>query len=85
MAVFSIGKRYFNFTKEEVIKALEGVEPESLNDARKKYYIEVNKKRYPIKQVIAVMTGLPRVAFTAADAYRILTKLGFEVKVKEEI
>jgi len=34
----------------------------------------------PIKQVISAITGLPRVAFTAMHACRILTALGFEVK-----
>jgi len=49
----------------------------------RKYYIEFEGGRYPIKQVIAEVTGLPRVAFTAMDAYRILTKLGFDVKELE--
>lgn len=49
----------------------------------RKYYIEFEGEKYPIKQVIAEVTGLPRVAFTAMDAYRILTKLGFDVKELE--
>jgi len=79
MVVFTLGGKKFNITREDIEKVLENTEPEPFK-GRAKYYIEYNRKKYPIKQVIALVTGLPRVAFTAMDAYRILTKLGFEVK-----
>ena len=79
MVVFTIRGEEYNITRQDVEKVLEKSEPEPLK-GRAKYYIEYNGKKYPIKQVIALVTGLPRVGFTAMDAYRILTKLGFDVK-----
>ena len=79
MVVFTIRGRTFNISREDVERVLEKLDPEPLR-GRAKYYIEYRGKRYPIKQVVSAVTGLPRVAFTAMHAYRILTALGFEVK-----
>ena len=79
MVVFTIRGRTFNISREDVERVLEKLDPEPLR-GRAKYYIEYRGRRYPIKQVISAITGLPRVAFTAMHAYRILTALGFEVK-----
>jgi len=76
---FTIRGRIYDITREDIINAIRDVEPEPLTGKRK-YYIEINGKQYPIKQVVGLVTRLPRIAFTAMDAYRILTKLGFEVK-----
>ncbi len=75
----SIGNRNFTISRKDVENVLETIEPEPLK-GRAKYYIEYKGKKYPIKQIIAEVTGLPRVAFTAKHAYDILTKLGFTVK-----
>ena len=82
MVTFIIRGKVFELSRDDVIKALEKSEAE-LFTGRRKYYIEWNGKRYPIKQVLSLVTGLPRIAFTAMDAYRVLTKLGFEVKEVE--
>jgi len=79
LVVFTIRGRIFNISREDVERVLEKLDPEPLR-GRAKYYIEYRGKRYPIKQVVSAVTGLPRVAFTAMHAYRILTALGFEVK-----
>ncbi|RLE66705.1 MAG: hypothetical protein DRJ47_01675 [Thermoprotei archaeon] len=79
MVKFTIRGRIYDITREDIINAIRDVEPEPLTGKRK-YYIEINGKQYPIKQVVGLVTRLPRIAFTAMDAYRILTKLGFEVK-----
>jgi len=76
---FTIRGKVYNITREDVINAVKDVEPEPIIGKRK-YYVEINGRQYPIKQVISLVTGLPRIAFTAMDAYRILTKLGFEIK-----
>jgi len=76
---FTIRGKVYDITREDIIKSVKDSEPEPLTGKRK-YYIEIEGKRYPIKQVIGLVTGLPRIAFTAMDAYRILNKLGFEVK-----
>jgi len=68
--------RDFDLSREEVEKGMRGVEPEPI----RKYYVEINGRRYPIKQVIAVCLGLDPIRFTSADAYRILSGLGFEIR-----
>jgi len=77
--MFTIRGRTFNISREDVERVLEKLDPEPLR-GRAKYYIDYRGKRYPIKQVISAVTGLPRVAFTAMHAYRVLSELGFEVK-----
>jgi hypothetical protein len=79
LVVFTIRGRTFSISREDVERVLEKLDPEPLR-GRAKYYIEYRGKRYPIKQVVSAVTGLPRVAFTAMHAYRVLTALGFEVK-----
>jgi len=69
------GCRYKS-SRTKVENALKKEEPDPI----RKYYIDINGERYPIKQPIELITGLPRVAYTAMDAYRILSRLGFEVK-----
>ena len=82
MVVFTIRGNKYDIKKEDVLKILQNLKPEEMTGNRR-YYIEFGGEKYPIKQVIAEVTGLPRVAFTAMDAYRILTKLGFDVKELE--
>jgi hypothetical protein len=79
LLLFIIRDKSYDISREDIEKVLENLDPEPLR-GRAKYYIEYKGGRYPIKQVISAVTGLPRIAFTASHAYRILTKLGFEVK-----
>ncbi len=65
--------------KEDIAEILGKIEPEAMS-GNKKYYVEFDGKKYPIKQIVGEITELPRIGFTAMDAYRILTKLGFSVK-----
>ncbi|RLI82951.1 hypothetical protein DRP04_02700 [Archaeoglobales archaeon] len=83
MVVFKLRGREYNITREDVEKVLKTVEPEPFK-GNAKYYVEYNEKKYPIKQVVASVTRLPRVSFTAMDAYRVLSRLGFEIKELQE-
>lgn len=42
------------------------------------HYVVINRRRYPPKQVLGVLTGLDRADFTSHQARRILTGLGFQ-------
>lgn len=75
---FTIGGREYSLSPEEIPKILSGVSPKG----ESKYSVIINGIEYPAKQVICLTTGLPPVAFTTAYAYRILTKLGYDVKVR---
>jgi len=76
MQDFVLRGKSYRSSKEEIEKVLKTVEPEQV----RKYYIEVDGRRYPIKQPIELITGLARIAYTAMDAYRILSRFGFEIK-----
>lgn len=80
---FIIRGQGYQIDKRSVMEAVKGVEPNP-TDERNKYYVEISRQRYPIKQLIHLTIGLPYVAFTAADAYRILRKLEFEINSFEE-
>jgi len=52
---------------------LRGVLPEPVTE----HFVVINRRRYPPKQVVGLVTGLDRAAFTTHHARRILTGLGF--------
>ena len=68
-----IAHRRFELAPSEVERGLRGVLPEPVRE----HYIVVNERRYPPKQVVALVTGLDRAEFTTHHARRILTGLGF--------
>jgi predicted RNase H-like HicB family nuclease len=49
-------------------------------DGRYKYFVKIEGRRYPIKQLIAGVTQLSSPEFTADYARRILKKLGFTIE-----
>jgi hypothetical protein len=53
--------------------ALEGVLPEPIHE----HFVVINGRRWPPKQVLALVTGLDRADFTTHQARRALTRLGF--------
>lgn len=76
---FTIGGSAYEISRESVINGTKGVSPNPF-DGRNKYYVELHELRYPIKQPIHLVTGLPYTGgFMAQDAIRILRKLGFMV------
>jgi len=76
---FVIGKRKVKLSKERVVEVLKGLEPEPLR-GRARYYVELNGKKYPVKQVMAAVTGLSKESFATDQAVKLLRALGFEVK-----
>jgi hypothetical protein len=76
---FTMGKRRVELTKEKVVEALKGLRPEPLR-GRARYYIELDNKKYSVKQVMAAVTGLSKESFSTEQAVKVLKALGFEVK-----
>ena len=66
------GHRY-ELDRHGVQAALEGVLPEPIHE----HFVVVNGRRWPPKQVLALVTGLDRADFTTHQARRALTRLGF--------
>ena len=71
----------FELDRRLVEERLEGVLPDPLAD----HYVAVGGRRYPPKQVVAVVTGLDRADFTTHHARRILRRLGFHVGRKADV
>ena len=67
-----------SITSADILKATRDVPPTPI-DGRNKYFVELHGRRFPIKQVLRLVTGLPSVGFTAQDAHRILSRLGFDI------
>jgi hypothetical protein len=66
------GHRY-ELERGSVQAALEGVLPEPIHE----HFVVINGRRWPPKQVLALVTGLDRADFTTHQARRALTRLGF--------
>lgn len=65
----------YEITGDDIIGVARGNEPGSINT----YYVEVEGRKYPSKQVIRAATGTAE-PFDWAGARSALTKLGFIVK-----
>lgn len=82
---FIIGGCSYEINREDILNATKDVPPNAF-DGRNKYYVELHGLRYPIKQPIHLVTGLPYTGgFTAQYAYPILTKLGFMVHLLSSV
>ena len=77
---FGIRGKSYEITRSDILSATKGVSPK-LFDGRNRYYVELHGEKFPPKQPIHLVTGLPYTGgFTKQDAERILTKLGFTVE-----
>lgn len=68
------GERY-SLTRDLVVESISGAVPREI----KRYYVEIEGTRYPVKQVFELATDLSPADFTTHDAIRILKKLCFEI------
>ena len=63
----------YEIDREQVERAMSDVEPEPIQE----HYVVVHGRRFPPKQVLAVVTGLDRGDFTTHQARSVLRRLGF--------
>lgn len=63
----------YDLDPQRVEKALHGELPEPIYE----HFVVINGRRWPPKQVLALVTGLDRADFTTHQARRALTRLGF--------
>lgn len=68
-----VGGRELDLTAKDVVRKMRDVEPEPIRD----HLVEVVNTEFPVKQVLAVVTGWDRQSFTTMEANRVLTRLGF--------
>jgi len=72
---FTINGERYDLTRTGVESVLATLQPESVHT----YFVEFDGRRFPVKQVLAELTGLPVTDFRSPHAQRILRSLGFEV------
>lgn len=75
MTLATVAGCRFEFDLGTIEARLEDVEPEPVNE----HYVVVRGRRYPPKQVLAVVTGLDRADFTTHQARAVLRRVGFGV------
>jgi hypothetical protein len=69
----TIAKQRFDLRRDAVERTMRQVLPEPISS----HYIVIGSRRYPPKQVLALVTGLDRADFTSHQARRVLMGLGF--------
>lgn len=73
MTTMTVSGRTYDLDPRRVEMALRGELPEPINE----HFVVINGRRWPPKQVLALVTGLDRADFTTHQARRALTRLGF--------
>lgn len=76
---FTLRGKDFDLRKEDIVAAAKGLAPGRIQ----KYSVTAAGKRLPIRQLVAAATGMPPIAITSQDAYRILQKFDFEIAIEE--
>jgi hypothetical protein len=65
----------FVITRDGVLSKTRNLVPEELRD----HGVKLHGKVFPVKQVVAVVTGLDRLDFQSMQARSVLKRLGFEL------
>ena len=73
MTTMTVSGRQYNLEPRPVEAALQEALPEPIHE----HFVVINGRRWPPKQVLALVTGLDRADFTTHQARRALTRLGF--------
>ena len=73
MPAMTVSGHRYQLDRPGVEAALEGVLPEPIQE----HFVVINGRRWPPKQVLALVTGLDRADFTTHQARRAMTRLGF--------
>ena len=81
---FKIRGRQYELNQHDVLDAVRNVTP-AISDNRHKYFVRLDGRTYPIKQVLQLVTRLSVAEFTAHTAYRVLSALGFEILEREAL
>jgi hypothetical protein len=72
--IVTVAGQRFELRRDEVEGLMRNVLPEPIAS----HYVVIDRRRYPPKQVLGVITGLDRADFTSHQARRILMGLGFQ-------
>jgi hypothetical protein len=75
MTAMTVSGHSYDLDSRAVESALQGALPEPIRE----HFVVINGRRWPPKQVMALITGLDRADFTTHQARRALSRLGFPV------
>ncbi|MFD1661104.1 SCO5918 family protein [Streptomyces caeni] len=75
-----IARYPFELTKTGVLASMAGVKPEPVTGES----VTIGRRRYPVKQVGAVVTGQDRRDFTSGEVVRAMIRLGFTCHSRPE-
>lgn len=73
MPTMTVSGHRYRLDSGNIEAALQGALPEPIHQ----HFVVINGRRWPPKQVLALVTGLDRADFTTHHARRVLTRLGF--------
>src|ERR1700730_9514324 len=73
MPTMTVSGHQYSLDSGNMDAALQGTLPERIRE----HFVVINGRRWPPKQVLALVTGLDRADFTTHHARRVLTRLGF--------
>jgi hypothetical protein len=73
MPTMTVSGHRYDLDPRGVEAVLQGALPEPIQE----HFVVINGRRWPPKQVLALVTGLDRADFTTHQARRALTRLGF--------
>ena len=73
MPTVTVSGHQYSLNSGTIEAALHGTLPEPIHE----HFVVINGRRWPPKQVLALVTGLDRADFTTHHARRVLTRLGF--------
>lgn len=67
--------RFYNLERRNIENVLKSAEPEN----GQRFFIASGGKKYPLKQVFSLATGVPTMAFPTNQAFSVLSRLGFAI------
>ncbi|MDE2863451.1 MAG: hypothetical protein OXP37_02730 [Chloroflexota bacterium] len=74
---FRIQRKIYHIERIELLEATRDVEPDPI-ERRHFYVVILHGRVYPVRQPIALVTGLRRSDISTDEAYRVAERLGFE-------
>jgi len=75
---FSIRGRTYSICVQDVENMVAKLQPQSLSKLT--HVVKIHGKFFPIKQLVAAVTGLSVYEFSLLDAYKILDQLGYFIQ-----
>lgn len=73
---FKIRGKEYEVSREDILRKARDLTPDRITH----WFVNIEGKHFPVKQIVCETLGIERIEITTADAVRILEKLGFEPK-----